>query len=101
MVEEIESFEPHGLGNPRPVLLSSGLFVAGQPRAVGESKKHLQLRLQQGDISLKAIGWNLAEKGRELLPGTRCSVVFQPSINEWNGRREVQLEIKDFAIEQP
>jgi hypothetical protein len=25
--------------------------------------------------------------------------VFHPSINEWNGRREVQLEIKDFHVE--
>jgi single-stranded-DNA-specific exonuclease len=100
VVAEIEKLEPHGLGNPRPVLLASNLVVAGQPRVVGESKKHLQLRLQQGDTSLKAIAWNLAEKGRELVPGTRCSVVFQPSINEWRDRREVQLEIKDFVVEQ-
>jgi single-stranded-DNA-specific exonuclease len=100
VVEEIEQLEPHGFGNPRPLLLASGVAVAGQPRAVGESKKHLQLRFQQGDVTLKAIGWNLADKGRDLDAGTRCSIVFQPSINEWNGRRDVQLEIKDFAIER-
>jgi single-stranded-DNA-specific exonuclease len=99
VIEEVERLEPHGLGNPRPVLLSSGLVVAGQPRVVGEAQNHLQLRLQQGDMTLKAIGWNLAEKGRDLVAGTRCSVVFQPSINEWNNRREVQLEIKDFVVE--
>jgi hypothetical protein len=27
--------------------------------------------------------------------------VFHPSINEWNNRREVQLEIRDFALETP
>ncbi len=100
VVEEVERLEPHGIGNPRPVLVATDLAVVGQPRPVGETKKHLQLRLQQGEISLKAIAWNLAEKGRDLLPGTRCSVVFQPSINEWNHRREVQLEVKDFTIDQ-
>jgi single-stranded-DNA-specific exonuclease len=100
VVEEVEKLEPHGLGNPRPVLLASDVVVAGQPRAVGESKNHLQLRLQQGDTALKAIAWNMADKGRDLIPGTRCSVVFQPSINEWNNRREVQLEIKDFVIDR-
>jgi single-stranded-DNA-specific exonuclease len=98
VVEEIERLEPHGIGNPRPLLAATDLAVVGQPRAVGETKRHLQLSLQQGGISLKAIAWNLAEKGRDLVPGTRCSVVFQPSVNEWNQRREVQLEIRDFAI---
>jgi len=100
VVEEVERLEPYGIGNPRPMLVATDLAVVGQPRAVGETKKHLQLRLQQGQTSLKAIGWNLADKGRDLVSGTRCSAVFQPSINEWNRRREVQLEIKDFAIVQ-
>ena len=26
------------------------------------------------------------------------SVAFSPGINEWKGRREVQLEIKDFQV---
>ena len=30
---------------------------------------------------------------------TSCSIVFHPSINEWNGRRDVQLELKDLVIE--
>jgi single-stranded-DNA-specific exonuclease len=81
------------------MLLATGLAVVGQPRPVGEGQRHLQLRLQQGSVTYKAIAWNLAERGQALGPGSRCSVVFQPSINEWNNRREVQLEIKDFAIE--
>ena len=28
-----------------------------------------------------------------------CSIVFHPSINEWNGRREVQLELKDLVVD--
>ncbi|MBX6316522.1 MAG: hypothetical protein IRY99_26955, partial [Isosphaeraceae bacterium] len=99
VVEAIEALEPYGLGNPRPVLVASNLRVVGEPRAVGERKNHLQLRLAQGNVLLKGIAWNLAERGRVLAPGTLCSVAFQPAINEWNGRREVQLEIKDFRVE--
>ncbi len=64
VVDEIEKLEPHGIANPRPLLLASGLEIAGRTRAVGEQKQHLQLRLKQGPHELKAIGWNLAEKGR-------------------------------------
>ena len=97
VVEEIEKLEPHGIGNPRPLLLASDLEIAGQPREVGSQKQHLQLRFKQGGHELKAIGWNLAEKGQSLAAGSRCSVVFHPSINEWNNRRDVQLEIRDIA----
>jgi single-stranded-DNA-specific exonuclease len=97
VVEEIEKLEPHGIGNSRPLLLASDLEIAGQPREVGTDKQHLQIRFKQGGHELKAIGWRLAEKGKSLAAGSRCSVVFHPSINEWNNRRDVQMEIWDIA----
>ena len=100
-VQEIEKLEPHGSGNPRPLLLSSQVRVLGEPRCVGVQKNHLQIRFVQGNTQAKAIGWNLAEKAKDLRPNTMCSIVYHPSINEWNGRREVQLEIRDIAVEEP
>ena len=98
VVDELDRLEPYGVGNPKPLLVATQLEVVGQPRVVGEQKNHLQLRVRQGDVIMKAIGWNLAERGKALVPGIPCSLVFQPTINEWNNRRDVQLEIKDFAI---
>jgi single-stranded-DNA-specific exonuclease len=49
---------------------------------------------------MKAVAWNMGHRAEELTDGTICSVVFQPGINEWNGRREVQLEVKDIQIHQ-
>ena len=92
VVEEIDRLEPYGIGNPKPLLLAGQLEVVGQPRIVGDQQNHLQLRVRQGDVIMKAIGWNMAERGKALGPGTPCSLVFHPSINEWNNRREVQLE---------
>jgi single-stranded-DNA-specific exonuclease len=101
VVSEIEMLEPHGISNPRPLLLATSLEVVGEPRPVGEKKNHLQLRLRQGNHICKAIAWNLAEIGRDVTAGSRISAVFSPSINEWRDRREVQLEIKDFILENP
>ena len=78
VVEEIEKLEPYGIGNPRPLLLASQVRIVGEPRLVGERKNHLQLRLLQGDTQVKAIGWNMAEKGKDLKPNMFCSVVFHP-----------------------
>ena len=99
VVEELDRLEPYGMGNPKPLLVASRLEVVGQPRIVGDQKNHLQLRVRQGDVIMKAIGWNMAERGQALAGRLPCSLVFHPSINEWNNHREVQLEIKDFAID--
>ena len=98
VVAAIDDLEPYGIGNPRPVLLAEGVRVVGAPRVVGERKNHLQLRLAQGGVVCKAIAWNMAERAGALTAGTACSIAFLPSINEWNGRREVQLEVKDFQV---
>lgn len=100
LVEEIEALEPHGMGNPKPLLIASNVRILGEPRPVGERRNHLQLRLTQGGAVLKGIAWNMAERGRVLTANTLCSLAFHPSINEWQGRREVQLEVKDFQLEQ-
>jgi single-stranded-DNA-specific exonuclease len=65
---------------------------------MGEQRNHLQLRLQQGETIVRAVGWNLAERGRALRAGGQCSVLFHPTINEWQDRKTVQLEIKDFVV---
>ncbi len=98
-VEDLDRLEPFGIGNPKPVLAASQLEVVGDPKLMGEQKNHLSIRVRQGEAILRAVGWNMAERGKALHAGCRCALVFQPSINEWNDRREVQLEIKDFTID--
>jgi single-stranded-DNA-specific exonuclease len=100
VVEEIERLEPHGIGNPRPLLVANRLKVVGAPRVVGERKNHLQFRVAQGTTIVKAVAWNLAERAKGLAADSVCSLAFHPAINEWNGRREVQLEVKDFQFDE-
>ncbi len=99
-VEEVESLEPFGIGNPRPLLIASRVRVLGEPRVVGDRKNHVQLKLAQGGAVVKAIAWNLAERFKNLTADAVISIAFHPSINEWNGRRDVQLEIKDFKTDE-
>ena len=100
LVEELDALEPFGMSNPKPLLIASGVTLLGDPRVVGDKKNHLQLRCGQGTATVKAIAWNMAEKGKALKANTVCSLAFFPTINEWNGRREVQLEVKDFQIDE-
>jgi single-stranded-DNA-specific exonuclease len=101
VVEEIESLEPYGIGNPRPLLVANHVRVVGEPRLVGQRKNHVQLRLGQEKLSLKAIAWNMADRCKSVKADSVCSIAFHPSVNEWNNRREVQLEIRDLVLEAP
>ena len=99
MVESIEALEPHGIGNPPPTLVANAVRVVGEPKLMGERQDHVKIRLSQGNTTLSAIGWRMADRAKALKNGTTCAVAFRPTINEWNGRREVQLELKDFRVD--
>jgi single-stranded-DNA-specific exonuclease len=46
---------------------------------------------------LKAIAFGMAERVEELLScGGTCCLAFTPKLNEWQGRRSVDLEVADF-----
>lgn len=96
VVEQFESLEPYGIGNVRPLLLAQPVRMVGEPRTVGNDGAHLQLRLNQGAATLRAVAWNAASRFKGLDNGTAYAVVFHPQINEWQDRREVQLEIRDL-----
>jgi single-stranded-DNA-specific exonuclease len=100
VLESIEALEPHGIGNPKPLLVANSVKVVGEAKVVGPKQNHLQVRFCQGNTTHKAIAWNMADRGKVLTPGRLCSIVFTPSINEWQSRREVQLELKDFVLEE-
>ena len=71
----------------------------GTPRVVGDQKKHLQLRVRQGDTIMRPSAGTWPNAARSSRPAASCSSGLHPSINEWNNHREVQLEIKDFAVD--
>jgi single-stranded-DNA-specific exonuclease len=77
-----------GQGFPAPQF--NGEFNVQSQRVVGE--KHLKLRLATGGQAFDAILFNQAEPLPE-----RIHAVYRLDVNEWNGRRSVQLAIE--AIE--
>jgi single-stranded-DNA-specific exonuclease len=55
-------------------------------------EKHLKLTLVDGENRCDAIGFNMAEK----LPSGRVDVAFTVQENTWNGRTNLQLNLKDI-----
>ncbi|MFO0841602.1 MAG: single-stranded-DNA-specific exonuclease RecJ [Gemmataceae bacterium] len=97
LLNELAHLEPYGAENRKPLFLAGGLQVQGDPRKVGQGERHLSFRVRQGATTLKAIGWNMAERAGELMSaGGACCLAFTPKRNEWQGRVSVDLEVTDF-----
>jgi single-stranded-DNA-specific exonuclease len=97
LVGDLDRLEPYGADNRRPLFLTGGLQVSGEPRKVGQGERHLSFRVRQGGTTLKAIAFGMADRVGELMSaGGACCLAFTPRLNEWQGRRSVDLEVADF-----
>lgn len=96
------SFEPFGQANEPPVFLARSLEVASA-RVIGNGEKHLKMKLksifENGKVAFfDAVGFGMAGFYNIISEGDRIDVVFNLDINEWNGRKELQLKLKDIKI---
>jgi single-stranded-DNA-specific exonuclease len=93
LTNEIEMLEPFGVGNPEPLLGSKKLEVL-YPRIVGNN--HLKMKLRQKGQSLDTIGFDMGDQLSALSSqfSTTVDAVFTPFINEWEGIRSLQLNLK-------
>ncbi|HZZ73724.1 MAG TPA: single-stranded-DNA-specific exonuclease RecJ [Pirellulales bacterium] len=96
-VEQIEQLAPFGQGNTRPLLCASGVRLAEAPKKIGGGGRHLSLKLVQHGVSLRGIAFGGGEWADELQRHSGgLSLAFRPIINEFHGRRTVEIQISDW-----
>jgi single-stranded-DNA-specific exonuclease len=96
LVEELALIEPTGQENPRPLFCARDVRLRGEPRVVGKEGDHLKLWLTDGRDSFDAIGFGMGRALKDKLKaGDAVNIVFQPELNEYEGRRSVQLKLQD------
>ncbi len=89
----ISSLAPFGRGNPAPAFMTRGVRVR-DARAVGRDNAHLKLRLSGDGSELDAIAFGLGPRLVEL--GPAIDLVHTIEINDWGGRRRLELKVVDF-----
>jgi single-stranded-DNA-specific exonuclease len=92
LLGQLDYLQPTGYGNPEAVFVSRDVRVTNA-RAVGAESKHLKLLITDGHITFDAIGFRLGY----LQPGLplRVDVLYTFESNEFNGRKSLQLNLKD------
>ncbi len=91
----IEALEPHGPGNMKPVFHTSNLFTTDSKIL---KDLHLKLKVVQPNSRLQydAIGFNMSKKESEAASGIPFEMAYTLETNEFNGRKSIQLNIKDL-----
>ena len=95
LVDLLDKFSPYGQENPEPLFMSKGIKISSA-RKVGLDQKHWKLELSKGNKSKGAIAFGLGEIALAL--GDSVDIVYNLSINQWNGNREIQLIIRDIRL---
>lgn len=95
LVEEIELVGPFGPDNPEPLFVSWRIFPQ-KLRAVGKNGNHLRMSLQEGNVRLEGIGFNLLKDGIKVSGKEEVAIVYAINKNHWQGQDSLQLVIKDI-----
>lgn len=93
LFDAIELCRPFGQENPEPVFCSHRLTLVSFA-TVGNDSKHLKLlvRSKSGKM-IGAIAFGLGGLATKFSLGQMVDIAFHVRVNEWNGNRELQLNI--------
>ena len=93
----LAQFKPYGPSNLRPVFVTEKVEAVGVPTVVGNG--HLKMKVKQGDSGVfDVIGFNMHEYLPEVRNGNAFDIAYVLEENFWNGRRTLQIRLKDIHL---
>jgi single-stranded-DNA-specific exonuclease len=90
---DLEKLKPTGQGNPGVQFCACQLTQARPAQRMGGTKQHVKMWIKDGPVTHEAVWWNAGDRP---LPEGKFDLAFAPAVNEFNGRRTVQLKVLDW-----
>jgi len=96
-VAEMERLAPFGKDNPRPLLCATNVQLAGEPKKMGGGQRHLSLSVGQNGAKMRAVAFGRGDWAESIAEHAEgLDLAYQPVINEFRGRRSVELHLVDW-----
>jgi len=96
LVNELSKLEPLGFGNPKPTICVRDLVIK-EKRIIGKDNNHLKLIAKgNNDDYLTLLLFGCDDDVETLDEGDSIEVVGYPDINAWNGREDIQFNVKEW-----
>ena len=99
LVEELSLLEPFGKGNTKPVFAARNVQVL-ESRVLGKNQNVLRMKLMdESGTTLEGIYFHncMQEVLRDLQGKKAIHILYYPEINEFRGRRSLQLRIQGYC----
>jgi len=97
-VAALESLEPFGNGNPSPCLcIMNATLAAIYPIGAG---KHTRLRVEKAGKSMDCVFFSMPPEELHIREGMLVDLAFEPQMNEYRGRSNVQLNLIDIRMSE-
>ncbi|MGB1289167.1 MAG: single-stranded-DNA-specific exonuclease RecJ, partial [Aggregatilineales bacterium] len=94
LVEGMAILEPTGHKNTQPIFMTRNLRVV-EKRRIGKDKSHLKMKLaDDSQPPIDTIAFRLGDLCDDL--PEYIDIVYHLEVNEWQGRRNLQLNIQDL-----
>jgi len=90
---ELGKLQPIGQGNPAAHFCARNLVHQRPLQRVGAAKQHVKMWVTDGAAVCEAVWWGA---GNESLPVGRFDLAFAPQVNQYNGRKTIQLKVLDW-----
>lgn len=97
LIDQLEALAPYGVGNPTPLFIVKEAQVSRIQR-MGRQKEHMKLFLKGKKGTACAIGFRLGSRANGLAPQVHVRLLGELQMNEWNGKREPQVLIRDLEV---
>ncbi len=95
----LKQFAPFGPGNMSPVFMTRDTVDSGHARIVG--KNHVKMTVYQESVRsdpYSGIAFQQGEKFDQIHKGQSMNICYHIEENEWNGVKNIQLNIKDIRF---
>lgn len=95
----IQQFAPFGPQNMDPVFVTKGVLAANGTRELKDN--HLKLCIyhpSNPNYFVKGIGFNLGHHYANMMMNKPFDIVYNVTINEWNGEKNIEIVVKDIRF---
>jgi single-stranded-DNA-specific exonuclease len=93
LLAALRALEPFGMQNQRP------LFYIPDCRVMRKFEmsqgRHLKLWLEKDNVKVEAVWWRCGSSGKKIKYGDMLDLAAEPTVNEWQGKKSLQLKIED------
>jgi single-stranded-DNA-specific exonuclease len=93
LIRDLDGLQPTGYGNPEATFVARDLYVKSS-RTVGGDGAHLKMTVSDGWVFMDAIAFRQGHWYGAL--GEKVDLLFQFEINEFQGRKSFQLNVRDI-----